>query len=77
MDYKKMNINDIIAWCVANKQVDWLKAESAKTFTTKEGKERNITFIEIKLAFAKQFMPEILPKAKEKKPTMYELIQAL
>lgn len=30
MDYKSMNINDIIDWCKANNQVEWLKAEAAK-----------------------------------------------
>ena len=30
MDYKKMDIKDIIAWCKANNQVEWLKAEVAK-----------------------------------------------
>lgn len=77
MDYKSMKIDDIIDWCKANKQVDWLKNEAAKTFPTAEGKTRNITFIELKLAFVHKFMPEIAPKAKEKKPTMYELIAQL
>ena len=30
MDYKKANIEDIIAWCKANNQVEWLKATAAK-----------------------------------------------
>ena len=30
MDYKSMKIGDIIEWCVANNQVEWLKAEVAK-----------------------------------------------
>ena len=30
MDYKSMKIEDIIAWCKANNQVDWLKAEATK-----------------------------------------------
>lgn len=77
MNYKDMKIEDIIEWCKANKQVDWLKDTAAKTFTTKEGKTRNITFIELKLAFVKEFMPEIAPKAKPKKPSMFELIAKL
>lgn len=77
MDYKTMNINDIIAWCKENNQVEWLKAEINKTVTTKDGKERAITFIELKKSFASKFMPEILPKAKAKKPTMKDLIAAL
>ena len=77
MDYKKLNIDDIINWCVANNQVDWLKAEASRKFRNEDGTERAITFIEIKRDFAKKFMPEIMPKSKEKKPSMFEKIKAL
>lgn len=30
MDFKTMTIDDIIAWCKANNQVEWLKAEIEK-----------------------------------------------
>jgi hypothetical protein len=36
-----------------------------------------ISFIQIKLDFVNEFMPEIAPVKKEKKPTMYELIKNL
>ena len=91
-----MNINDIINWCVANKQTDWLKAEAAKLVpckvypkVLKDGKKvadksakptvemRPISFIQLKTNFVNTFMPEIAPKKKESKPTMYELIKAL
>jgi hypothetical protein len=96
MDYKSMQIGDIIAWCKANGQTAWLKAEAAKQVPCKvfpkvvvDGKKvadksaepkiemRPITFIQIKTDFVNAFMPEIAPKKKEKKPTMYELIAAL
>lgn len=96
MDFKTMKIDDIINWCVANNQVEWLKAEAQKKTTrkvypkiTQDGKkvtdktqtptiiEQPITFIEIKKDFVDKFMPEIAPKAKEAKPTMYEKIAAL
>lgn len=77
MNYKTMKIEDIIQWCKANNQVAWLKETAAKTFPTEEGGTRNITFIEIKIAFAQKFMPEIMPVGKPKKPTMYELIANL
>ena len=67
LDYKKMNLDDIIKWCAANEQIDWLKAQGAA----------KKTFIEIKVAFAKKFMPEIMPVAKPKKPSMYDIIDAL
>ena len=77
MDYKKMKIEDIIAWCVANKETEWLKKTAAITYPTKDGKQRKISFIEIKLLFCQKFMADIMPKAKEKKPTIYEMIEAL
>ena len=77
MNYKDMKIEDIIDWCTKNKEVAWLKETAAKTYETKDGKKRNISFIELKLEFVKKFMPEIAPKAQAKKPTMYELIAKL
>ena len=77
MDYKKMKIDDIINWCVEHEQTKWLKKIAATTYPTEDGKERNISFIEIKLAFCQKFMPDIIPEAKPKKPTMYEKIKAL
>lgn len=102
MNYQTMKIEDIIAWCVENKQVEWLKEEMAKKVivsryskrvktTNDKGKtvwkadrnskkvdsEEKITFIQIKKDFCEKFMPEIIPAAKEKKPSMYELVAAL
>lgn len=96
MDFKKMNITDIITWCQANNQVAWLKAEAAKKVpckvypkVEKDGKKvadksakptielRPITFIQLKSSFVNTFMPEIAPKKKEAKPTMYDIINAL
>lgn len=77
MNYKDMKIEDIIQWCQANKQVDWLKEVAAKVYKTEDGKERRISFIELKLEFVKKFMPDIAPKAQPKKPSMYDLIAKL
>ena len=77
MDFKEMNIDDIIDYCVKHNQVDWLKRTSRRTVKGKDGKARKITFIEIKLAFVEEFMPDIKPKAKPKKPSMYDRIEAL
>lgn len=77
MNYKDMRIEDIIEYCQKNKEVDWLKETAAKTYKTEDGKERRISFIELKLAFVKKFMPEIAPKAQAKKPSMYDLIANL
>lgn len=77
MNYKDMRIEDIIDWCQKNNEVAWLKETAEKLYTTKDGKERRISFIELKLEFVKKFMPEIAPKAQAKKPTMYDLIKNL
>lgn len=77
MNYKDMTIEDIIQWCQEHKQVAWLKEAASKTFSTEDGKERRISFIELKLAFVKEFMPELAPKAQPKKASMYDLIAKL
>lgn len=77
MNYKDMKIEDIIAWCKKNGEVEWLKEIAAKTYETEDGKERRISFIELKLEFVKKFMPEIAPKSQPKKPSMYDLIAKL
>lgn len=74
MEYQAIKFNDIVEYCKANNQVEWLK----KTVTDFEAdKGRKITFIELKKEFATKFMPEIAPKAKEKKPSMYDIIASL
>ena len=76
-DYRKMNLDDIIAYCKEKKEVEWLKETANKVYPNVDGTFRTITFIELKLEFCKKFMPSILPVAKPKKPTMIERIQAL
>lgn len=63
-----------------------------KTYINKQGKEvcrqdksqkpigteiKNISFVELKMEFCRKFMPEIIPEAKEKKQSMYDIIAAL
>lgn len=36
-----------------------------------------ISFLQIRLAFCEKFMPELLPPKVEKKPSMYDIIDAL
>ena len=53
MDYKSMKIEDIIKWCQANNQTEWLKAKAQemtdykihpkKEITTPEGKTKLVT----------------------------------
>lgn len=39
--------------------------------------ERPISFVQIKYDFCNTFMPEVIPQAKGKTPTMYDLIASL
>ena len=73
MDYKKMKMENIIEWCVEHKEVNWLKEVALKE--NAEGKLPS--FFQIRKAFCLKFMPEIMPTAAPKKPTMYDLIAAL
>lgn len=89
MEYKDMKLDDIIDWCVANKQTEWLKEFAATPIITKDKKKNVVldengmpkthtpTFIEIKLAFVDKFMPSIAPERKPKKPSMYDRIANL
>lgn len=87
--YKNMDINDIIKWVQENGEVKWLKEIAATPIAIKddagnpvldengEPKTRNISFIELKLAFVKKFMSELAPKAQAKKISMYDRIKGL
>jgi hypothetical protein len=56
--------------------IDWLKSVASKELTDKNDKPRKISFIEIRIEFAKKYRPDIL-NTKEKKQSMYDLIDAL
>ena len=81
--YQEIQLIDIINWCKANDQVAWLKEAVETEYPVKDketGEEvgkRKITFIELKLAFVRKFMPNVAPEKKEKKPSMYDLIASL
>lgn len=56
----------------------WLKDLSHREVKPdKNGRERRISFIEIRKEFAIKYFPELAPKPKEKKPSMYDLIDSL
>jgi hypothetical protein len=73
LNYKFMTKDELIKWCVDNNQVEWLKE-----FALKEDEDGNYpTFFEIKKAFSEKFMPDIIPVAKKKPATMYDIIKNL
>lgn len=65
--FKTCKMNDIIAWCVENEKVDWLKSIAAS----------RPQFFTIKKAFYTAFAPSLLPKKKAKKATIYDMIENL
>lgn len=70
MEFKTMQFTDIVMWCKDNGQIPWVKEQ----FT--DGK--NPSFITLKRAFCKKFMPELIPVAsKPKKPSMREMVEGL
>lgn len=91
-EYKSIKGIDVFEWCKENNQMDWLDEIANSTIyvypkVEKNGKlvedrtqepteERDITFIEIKKAFCEKFMPELLPVAKPKTPSLKDLIKA-
>ena len=67
LDYKTLNGDGIIEWCVANGQTDWLK----------ENIDKYNSFLTLKKAFALKFMPNIIPKAKAKPISFKEKVDKL
>lgn len=83
------NGEDKVKWLkeAAQQQVEYkiyprVKGEDGKFHVDKTAtpkiEMRNISFIQLKLEFAREFMPEIAPpKDKPKKESMYDLIAKL
>jgi hypothetical protein len=77
---KEIKVDYVIDYCKEQGQwaVEWLKELANKEVPpNKNGKDRKITFIEIRQEFVKRFMPEMLPQAREKKPSMFDVINNL
>lgn len=62
-----------VSYTDANGKKKW-KADKSQKPEIKKGK---ISFIQIKIAFYEKFFPEMIPTAKDKKPSMYDRIKAL
>ena len=58
--------------------IEWLiELFDKKVPPDKNGKERSISFIEVRKEFVLKYMPELMPEPKKKNPTMYDEIKAL
>ena len=79
------NINEIdgefvVDYCKAQGQaaVDWLKeVYTAPPKKDKNGKERDISFIEVRNLFARKYFPALMPTSKAKKKTIKNLLDNL
>ncbi len=50
---------------------------STTTTVDEDGNERGLSFLTIKKSYFSKYCPELLPKARIKKPTMKELVLAM
>ena len=74
------NINDIdgdyvVKYCKEQGQasIDWLKSIYAKPpKKDKNGRERAISFIEVRNEFARKFFPHLAPKSRARKETILD-----
>lgn len=79
------NINDIdgdyvVSYCKGQGQdaIDWLKEVYARPKKKdKNGKERTISFIEVRNEFARKFFPHLAPKRKAKRKTIQDKLDSL
>ena len=69
MEYVKEKGQEDIQWLI-----DLMKTEVPPN---KNGKERTISFIEIRKAFVLKYMPDLMPERKPKPPTMQDYIKEL
>lgn len=79
-DIKEITFDYIVDYVKEKGKADiqWLKELAAKPVPpNKNGKERKISFIEIRKEFVIKYMPDLAPQPKEKKPSMYDRIADL
>lgn len=77
---KQIDFEYIIAYVqdVGLEAIEWLQdLYKQEVEPDKNGKERKISFIEVRNAFVGKYMPDLMPERKEKKPTMEERIMSL
>lgn len=79
MNYKTTTIRDLIndAKSRGTEAAETLKELVSATTVDEDGNEVGLSFLTIKKSYFQKYCPELLPKAKAKKPTMKELVMAL
>lgn len=78
MNYKTTTIYDLIndAKSRGYEATRTLKELVSTTTVDEDGNERGLSFLTIKKSYFSKYCPELLPKARIKKPTMKELVLA-
>lgn len=77
---KEITFDFIVEYITEKGKADkqWLKELAAKPVPpNKNGKERKISFIEIRKEFAIKYFPNLIAPPHEKKPSMYDRIADL
>ena len=79
MNYKTTTIYDLIndAKSRGYEATRTLKELVSTTTVDEDGNERGLSFLTIKKSYFSKYCPELLPKARIKKPTMKELVLAM
>jgi S-adenosylmethionine synthetase len=75
-DISEICLEFIENYCEANNQIDWLVDTVSKTITDKNGKKRDLPFVNLRAEFAKTFFSNIIKGEKGGAPTMKARILA-
>ena len=78
-NYKNATMTDIIndAKEIGTEAISYLKELVNTNYITEDGEEVGLSFIEVRKYYYEKFHKDLMPKAKEHKPSMKELILAL
>ena len=78
-NYKDTTITDIIndAKEIGTEATTFLKELVSKTYINKDGYEVKYSFIQIRKEYFEKFHKDLMPKPREHKPSMKDLILAL
>ena len=72
LKYQSCSLSDLITDAKKEKQVDLLKE-----LAQKKVKGKPITFLALKRLYFEEVHPDLIPVAKKKKQTFYEIIEEL
>ena len=72
-----INSDYIKDYCVANKQVKWLKDVVNKKSVNKNGEEGLYNFFQVRKEFVEKFFSELTKKTAPKSKTFYDIVMEL